>query len=137
MTNKQPPSKLESVVEKHYLRTVAFLIILILGGTGFWCLRYFNPALFLGKPDFIAVPNKEAPEQKSQLPVEEKPILLNINTASAKQLQTLSSIGPQTAEKIIQYREEYGDFSSIDALTEVKGIGEKTLEKVKPFISVE
>ena len=137
MTNKQPPSKLESIVEKHYLRTVAFLIILILGGTGFWCLRSFHPTLFLGKPDFIAVPNKETPEQKSQLPVEVKPILLNINTASAQELQTLPSIGPQTAQKIIQYREEHGDFSSIDALTEVKGIGEKTLEKVKPFISVE
>lgn len=137
MTDKQPPSKLESVVEKHYLRTVAFLIILILGGTGFWYLRSFHPTLFLGKPDFIAVPNKETPEQKPQLPVEVKPILLNINTASAKELQTLPSIGPQTAEKIIQYREAHGGFSSVDALTEVKGIGEKTLEKVKPYISVE
>lgn len=137
MTDKQPPSKLESVIEKHYLRTVSFLIIVILGGAGFWYFRSFHPTFFLGKPDFIAVPNKEVPEQKSQLPVEVKPILLNINTASAKQFQTLPSIGPQTAQKITQYREENGDFSSIDALTEVKGIGEKTLEKVKPYITAE
>ena len=41
------------------------------------------------------------------------------------------------AVRIIEYREKHGNFSSVDALTEVKGIGEKTLEKVKPFISAE
>lgn len=137
MDKKEKSTVVESIVERHYLRGVAFLIILILAGTGFWCLRYFNPALFLGKPDFIAAPNKEAHEQKSQLPVEVKPVLLNINTASAEELQTLPSIGPQTAQKIIQYREENGDFTSVDALTEVKGVGEKTLEKVKPYIATE
>ena len=135
MTNKQTPSKFESVVEKHYWRAVAFLIILILGGTGFWYLRSFHPTLFLGKPDFTATSNKEALEQKSKRTVAVKPTLLNINTASAEELQTLPSIGPQTAQKIIQYREEHGDFSSVDALTEVKSIGEKTLEKVKPYIT--
>lgn len=135
MDKKEKSTAVESIVEKHYLRGVAFLIILILAGTGFWCLRYFNPALFLGKPDFIAVPNKKVQEQKSQLQIEEKRILLNINTASAEELQTLPSIGPQTAQKIIQYRKENDDFTSVDALTEVKGIGEKTLEKVKPYIT--
>lgn len=136
MTKKQSSTKLESVVEKHYLRGVAFLIILILAGTGFWCLRRFSPTLFLGKPDFIAVPNEDLPNSTASESVKEKPELLNINTASVEELQTLPSIGPQTARKIIQYREAQGDFTSVDALTEVKGIGEKTLEKVKPYISV-
>ena len=134
---KKEKSTLESVVEKHYWRGVAFLIILILVGTGFWCLRYFNPALFLGKPDFIATPNEESPNKISTESVEKKPRLLNINTATVEELQTLPSIGPQTASKIIQYRVEHGNYSSIEALTGVKGIGEKTLEKVKPYISVE
>lgn len=124
---------IENVVEKHYWRAVTFLVVVILIGAGFWGLRRFNPALFLGKPDFIAVPNENQPQQSAP----DKPELLNINTASAEELQTLSGIGPQMAERIIQYRKEHGHFASVDALTEVKGLGEKTLEKLKPFIRVE
>lgn len=124
---------IESVVEKHYWRAVTFLVAIILIGAGFWGLRRFNPALFLGKPDFIAIPNKDQPQQS----IQNKPALLNINTASAEELETLSGIGPQMAKRIIQYREEQGNFASVEALTEVKGLGEKTLQKLKPFISVE
>ena len=122
---------IEGVVAKHYWRAVTFLVLVILIGAGFWGLRRFNPALFLGKPDFIAVPNENQPQQS----VQDKPALLNINTASAEELETLSGIGPQMAQRIIQYREEHGNFTSVDALTKVKGLGEKTLEKLKPFIS--
>ena len=52
-------------------------------------------------------------------------------------LESLSGIGPQMAQRIIQYREKHGNFTSVEALTEVKGLGEKTMEKLKPFISVE
>ncbi len=122
---------IEGVIAKHYWRAVTFLVLVILIGAGFWGLRRFNPALFLGKPDFIAVPNENQPQQS----VQDKPALLNINTASAEELETLSGIGPQMAQRIIQYREEHGNFTSVDALTKVKGLGEKTLEKLKPFIS--
>ena len=124
---------IEGVIAKHYWRAVTFLVLVILIGAGFWGLRRFNPALFLGKPDFIDVPNENQPQQS----VQDKPALLNINTASAEELETLSGIGPQMAQRIIQYREEHGNFTSVDALTKVKGLGEKTLEKLKPFISVE
>jgi comEA protein len=124
---------IESIVAKHYWRAVIFLVAVILIGAGFWGLRRFNPTLFLGKPDFIAVPNENQPQQS----IKDKPALLNINNASAEELQTLSGIGPQMAKRIIQYREEHGNFTSVDALTEVKGLGEKTLEKLKPFIGVE
>ena len=124
---------IETVITKHYWRAVIFLVAIILIGAGFWGLRRFNPALFLGKPDFIAVPNEDQPQQS----VQDKPPLLNINTASAEELESLSGIGPQMAKRIIQYREEHGNFASVDALTEVKGLGEKTLEKLKPFIAIE
>lgn len=124
---------IEGVVAKHYWRAVIFLVLVILIGAGFWGLRRFNPALFLGKPDFIAVPNENQPQQS----VKDKPALLNINTASTEELQTLSGIGPQMAKRIIQFREEHGNFTSVDALMEVKGLGEKTLEKLKPFIAIE
>ena len=62
--------------------------------------------------------------------------LININTAGSEELQQISGIGPVTAEKIIQYREENGAFGSVEDITNVSGIGEKTLEKMKPQITV-
>ena len=137
MDKKEISTTVEGVVERHYLRGVAFLIILILVGTGFWCLRHFNPALFLGRPDFIATPTEDFSKSIPTDTIKEKPTLLNINIATVKELQSLPSIGPQTAKKIVQYREEQGEFSSVDALTDVKGIGEKTLLKLEPYITVE
>ena len=130
-------NNIQYFLDKHYLRAVSFLVVLILIGAGYWGLRRFNPALFLGKPDFIAVPNDEQSDQKKELSPEEKPELLNINTATAEELQTLPGIGPAMSEKIIQHRKEHGNFASVDALTDVKGIGTKTLEKLKPYIGVE
>ena len=60
---------------------------------------------------------------------------VDINTATASELTTLSGVGPKTAEKIIAYREANGPFASCDQLTSVKGIGAKTLAKIKPTCS--
>jgi len=61
---------------------------------------------------------------------------VNINTADASQLQTLSGVGQKRAEDIIQYREQNGSFKSVDELKNVSGFGEKTLEKLRDFITV-
>ena len=61
---------------------------------------------------------------------------ININTASSSQLQTLSGIGPTKAQAIIDYRVEHGNFSSVEELINVSGIGEKTLEKIIDNITV-
>lgn len=62
---------------------------------------------------------------------------ININNASVSELSDgLKGIGPKTAEKIVAYREENGDFESVDDLTNVKGIGPKSLEKIRESITV-
>jgi comEA protein len=125
----------EDVVERHYRKAVTFLVILILAGTGFWGVRHFAPEVFLGEPDLIAVPNTERSQDRTtKSVVSSKPALLNINIASAKELQTLPNIGEQMAKRIINYRTQHGNFVSVDALQKVKGIGPKTIEKLKPFI---
>ena len=139
---KENQTKIDGIVSRHYFRAVIFLIISILLGTAFWGIRRYNPALFLGKPDLIAVPNEEQSTQKPNQISDEierppKPSLLNINTATAEELQTLPSIGPQMAKRIVLYREENGNFILVDDLIGVKGIGEKTLEKIKPYIGVD
>ncbi|RUM38440.1 MAG: helix-hairpin-helix domain-containing protein, partial [Desulfobulbus sp.] len=57
---------------------------------------------------------------------------VNINTADAKTLTEFTGIGPVTAKKIIAYRRKNGKFKSAADLLNVKGIGEKTLKKMKP-----
>ncbi|HHB76341.1 MAG TPA: helix-hairpin-helix domain-containing protein [Desulfobulbus sp.] len=57
---------------------------------------------------------------------------VNINTADAKTLTELTGIGPVTAEKIVAYRKKNGKFKNAKDLMNVKGIGEKTLQKMKP-----
>ena len=126
-------NNIENTVERHYWRAVIFLVILILAGTGFWGVRRFAPAMFLGKPDLIAVPNDEHPQNQGQQPLN-RPELLNVNTASTEELQTLPNIGEATAQKIVDYRTQHGDFNSVDDLQNVRGIGAKTLEKLKPFV---
>jgi competence protein ComEA len=63
--------------------------------------------------------------------------LININTASQSELESLPQIGPVTAVKIIEYRETHGPFSTIDEIQNVSGIGPKTFEKIKDLITVE
>ena len=60
---------------------------------------------------------------------------ININTATSKELQTLPQIGPKTAKAIIKYRAKH-PFKKVDELLEVKGIGKKTLKKLKPLVTV-
>ncbi|MGG6431164.1 helix-hairpin-helix domain-containing protein [Anoxybacillus sp. D401a] len=61
---------------------------------------------------------------------------VNINTATAEQLQTLQGIGPAKAAAIIAYREEHGPFQKAEDLLNVSGIGQKSLEKIKQQIVV-
>lgn len=62
--------------------------------------------------------------------------LININTADSTTLQTLTGIGPSTAENILDYRQSSGPFRSIEQIKEVSGIGEKTYEKFKDKICI-
>ncbi len=61
---------------------------------------------------------------------------ININTADAAQLQQLSGIGEKRAQDIINYREENGSFQSVEDLTNVSGIGQKTLENLRNSITI-
>ena len=81
--------------------------------------------------------NSTVKEQVKELVSEKKSGKININTATSEELQSLKGIGPSTASSIIAYREEYGGFSSIEEIMNVKRIGEKTFAKIKDRISVE
>lgn len=84
------------------------------------------------------------PEVKPKTPIEyltvEEFLKLsstNLNAADRQELMQLPGIGEVLSQRIIEYREEHGGFSTVDELTEVKGIREKTLEKVRKYVYVE
>lgn len=62
---------------------------------------------------------------------------VELNSADAKALESLSGIGPSMAEKILQYRQEHGRFHKIEDLMKVPGIGEKTFQQIKDKICVQ
>ena len=62
--------------------------------------------------------------------------LVNINTATETDLESLPGIGPVTAAEIIAYRTEHGPFPTVDALDDVSGIGPATMEQLRPLVTV-
>jgi competence protein ComEA len=61
---------------------------------------------------------------------------LNLNAASVEQLATLPGVGEKLAARIVEYRQKAGAFKSIQELMNVKGIGERNLEKLQPYLSL-
>lgn len=62
--------------------------------------------------------------------------VVNINTADAGQLALLPRVGPAVAQRILDYREENGEFKSLDDLMLVRGIGEKTFSLLEPYVAI-
>lgn len=80
---------------------------------------------------------------KSKIPVKiTNPIvssaktIININNATALDLEHLPGVGSQIASEIIVYRQQHGNFTSLNDLDNVKGIGEKKLEVIKKYLSL-
>ena len=65
-----------------------------------------------------------------------KTSVVNLNTATIKELEQLPGIGTKTAERIIEYRTKKGPFKKIEELMNVQGVGEKSFLKIKPQLTV-
>lgn len=98
-----------------------------------------NQAAFLNDGEKIYIPEigeSDLTESGSVTSIAKEASKIDINTATSEELQTLSGIGPATAEKIISYRSDVGYFKDIDELKNVDGIGDKTFNKLKNYIMV-
>lgn len=62
--------------------------------------------------------------------------LIDLNRASAAELETLPGVGPVTAAAIVQWREEHGPFTAVEELQEISGIGLKTFQKLQPLVTL-
>jgi competence protein ComEA len=63
--------------------------------------------------------------------------MVNVNSATAEELSLLPGVGPSKAQAIIAYRKEHGAFKRVEDLSEVKGIGDKALERMRPHVALE
>lgn len=101
-------------------------------------LRYTQPELILAgsngeKGLGSSASSKTRKKQKPAL--QEKSI--NPNSASQADLERIPGIGPVTAARIIAYRQKNGLFTSLEDMVKVKGIGKKTLETIKPYLTLD
>ncbi|HEM6372865.1 TPA: helix-hairpin-helix domain-containing protein [Streptococcus suis] len=78
-----------------------------------------------------------SPTASSAMSQEGNESKVNLNTATEADLQTISGIGAKRAADIIAYREANGGFMSVDDLNNVSGIGDKTMESIRPYVTVE
>ena len=95
----------------------------------FWCVAGALVAFTLTAPVLAQRPTPESSSQAVASP-------LNLNAATATQLESLPGIGARTAERIIEYRQKNGGFKKIEELMNVRGVGEKSFLKLKPLITV-
>lgn len=112
------------------------------GATPTALLNEMNLARMVSDGERIVVPNAETLESIIELELTEHPAggaadgSVNINAATAEQLEMLPRIGPALAQRIVEWREQYGPFASVEQLLEVDGIGSKTFEGFRDRVTV-
>jgi competence protein ComEA len=93
--------------------------------------RHFVPSVFFG---ILALVLATVPAALAKKKPPAHPI--NINAATAAELQQVPGIGPSTAQKILDTRKSYGAFKSVDDLLAIKGIGPKKLDKMRKYLTI-
>jgi competence ComEA-like helix-hairpin-helix protein len=132
-------------------RLVLFLCFFLLAGALFNLVRFLFPGIAEGvglAPGSEIVFKNMSPADSLELAAliertmagtEKEPpsFPLDINSVGAGDLQLLPGVGSVKAAEIIKLRESLGGFKSVDELVKVKGIGPKTLEKLRPYVTIQ
>lgn len=134
--------------------TILFLVFLFVLGASLYLYKLnhlsFAPAYTIQDFDKKMAPGQYAsqpinynlplPSEPGKQPLKKKPAprrSVNINTAGERELTTLPGVGPVYAQRIIAYREKHGSFKSIEEIKRIKGIGEKTFQKMQSYLTIE
>lgn len=118
------------------MKKQGWILIAVTGA--FLCLLL---GVFVGRTtnkSYIKLEN--TPSMQSQPTASQEPATLgkiNINTAAIEQLQLLPGIGESLAQRIIDYRNQNGNFKNTDDLMNVSGIGEKKFDSIKDYVTVD
>jgi competence protein ComEA len=63
-------------------------------------------------------------------------VVVDLNTATAEELTAVPGIGPSLSKRIVEFREQNGPFRRVEDVMKVRGIGEKSFQKIKPYLKV-
>jgi comEA protein len=119
--------------EKNIILVVA--LILLLGAVGFVVRKVIKKQRVLRSSDINmkdTFQREDESREESKFPTEP----VNINTAGLMEIEALPFLGMERSKDIIEYRDKNGPFKSLNELTNISGIGPKTLEKLKPLITL-
>jgi competence protein ComEA len=115
---------------KHAMMVVTLLALAALMGPASF-------ATFAGTPGAAAKNAHAARSRADKARARTRPAgKVSINKATVAQLASLPRIGPKTAQRIVDYRTAHKGFKTLDELQNVKGIGAKTLERIRPHITL-
>ncbi len=117
--------------------TRLYEVVLLAGGTTKEAdTKEINQATLITDGKAYVIPKKSANEPSTPQEPKDENGPVSINTASKDELMSLPNIGPATAENIIAHREEHGPFERLEDLTDVRGIGEATLDDLEGLITL-
>lgn len=105
------------------LRTVMSVVLVVL-------------SLGIAAPVLTAFSTQDATSRQTVKPTPTDAPAINLNSATAAELEKLPGVGPATAARIVEYRQKNGAFKKVEDLMNVRGIGEKTFLTLKPLITV-
>ena len=117
--------------ERMRKKTNLFFAVLTLLFLFLVALRYRENTSFVGREEYLVVTEARSGSMTPEIHY------VNVNTATKEELCTLDGIGEVLAQRILEDREANGPYRSVEDLLRVKGIGEKTLEKIRDDIILE
>lgn len=97
----------------------------------------FAAAFFLGRASVSRIPVVETQRQAAAQPAETAEGRLNLNTATREELLALPQVGGTLADRILEYRAQYGKFVTVEQLSDVEGIGEGLMQQLRGLVYVE
>lgn len=142
MNQREIKSKLKILYENYWLDVGAILLVTLFLGSGLLLIkvskRGIKPIEITDEKGAVETDEEKGIKGSFENNQGEREIkLININTASQRELEKLPRIGEKTAEKIISYREENGPFQTKEELKNVPGIGETKYLEIENLITVE
>ena len=97
----------------------------------------FAAAFFLGRASVSRIPVVETQRPAAAQPAETAEGRLNLNTATREELLALPQVGGTLADRILEYRAQYGKFVTVEELSDVEGIGEGLMQQLRGLVYVE
>lgn len=128
-------------------RAFAIVVVLLLVGIGVWMDRSSGPerSAWAGTGQRVSIAELTGGASRASVDFRAEGAtsgaigggVLDLNRASAAQLELLPGIGPASAARIVAYRDQIGGFRSVEELDGVSGIGARTVERIRPLVRVE